>query len=151
TTAFDQTSAGTGAWQTLTAISTPSSALDSRKLQFVASGGAAEFYVDSVSIVEANPKLASIVQERGIQGANPALLQSTFQFQPGGNNLTTETMAGKTTSHRFANGVYVGSANPANQMTAQSIGDDYRPAAVMDANGHQTTLAWGVNGKVLNG
>ncbi len=57
-TAFDKTSLATGAWETLTAVYTPGTTVTGKKLQFLASGGAAEFYVDSVSISKAGTELA---------------------------------------------------------------------------------------------
>ncbi|MEM9954984.1 MAG: RHS repeat-associated core domain-containing protein [Chloroflexota bacterium] len=50
-TDWDVTSSSDGEWETLRAIHTPSSAL-TEKLQFLAEGGTAEFYVDSVHVVE---------------------------------------------------------------------------------------------------
>jgi len=55
---FDQTSTGTEAWETFSKTYTPGSSVTGKKLQFVASGGAAEFYVDSVSIRRAGIDLA---------------------------------------------------------------------------------------------
>ncbi|GAB5426354.1 MAG: hypothetical protein Crog4KO_35010 [Crocinitomicaceae bacterium] len=48
---WDVTSSEDGEWETLRTIHTPSSAL-SEKLQFLAEGGSAEFYIDSVHVVE---------------------------------------------------------------------------------------------------
>jgi YD repeat-containing protein len=48
---FDQTTSVTGSWETLRAVHTPGSG-GSKTLQFLADGGSAEFYVDSVHLVE---------------------------------------------------------------------------------------------------
>ena len=77
-------------------------------------------------------------------------LVTDLTFQPDDLNLTTETVAGRTTNHYFANGVYAGPANPAGELTPRAIGSDYRPAAQGDALGNQTQLEWGANGKLLN-
>ena len=50
-TNWDVISSQTGQWETLRAIHTPSSAL-TEKLQFLAEGVSAEFYVDSVHVIE---------------------------------------------------------------------------------------------------
>lgn len=48
--AFDSTTSGSGAWQTLATSYTPSSAQNGLRLQFVANQANTRFYVDSVSI-----------------------------------------------------------------------------------------------------
>lgn len=50
-TNFDQTSSGNGSWQTLRAIHTPTSS-GSKTLRFLANSTTAEFYVDSVHLME---------------------------------------------------------------------------------------------------
>lgn len=103
TGAFDDASTGSGAWETLTAIYQPGASSENHRLQFTASGGAAEFYLDSVSIVEVRSGLASVVAEQGIQGAGSPLAETTFVFQAGQDKTVThETAAGRTRIHRFS-------------------------------------------------
>lgn len=141
---FDKISSGTGAWETLYAVHIPSLAVSGCKLQFLASGSAAEFYVDTVSIAEVT--VDTLHQERG----NAALV-ADFTFQPSGENITTEEIAGKTTIHRFINGVYGGAEDPAGNLGFQVQNEQYRPTFQLDANGNSTQLAWSSDGKRLNG
>jgi RHS repeat-associated protein len=78
------------------------------------------------------------------------LLQTSFAFQPGGQNLTTEETAGQVTTHRFARGVYVGPKDPAGHYGFQLVNRQYRPKFQIDANGHETRLKWSADGKQLN-
>jgi RHS repeat-associated protein len=153
---FDTTTSGTGAWETLRAVHTPTSDLNAVTLQFTASSGAAEFYVDAVSVLSTEPDIAQITQERGVwtpdggQAESP-LEVTTFTFQPGGQNVTLEETAGKTKTHYFANGVYLGEANPAGEIAPQVSGSDYRPEMLGDGEGNVTNLDWSGGGKLLAG
>jgi len=151
TTAFNATSSGTGAWQTLSASYTPSSDKPNRHLQFIASGAAAQFYVDSISIEETNPGLGSIIQQRGIQDSNPALLENEFVFQPNGRDQTLETTAGKTIVHHFDRGIYAGAADPAGNVSWITPDPQFQPAQQQDANGNSTWLNWSADGQQLQG
>jgi len=88
---------------------------------------------------------AQILQRRGY-----GLLETNFVFQPNGENVTTETVAGKTVTHRFAGGVYVGAENPLGDFPQQAILDDYRAWGKLDANGSPTSLEWSAGGKHLD-
>lgn len=92
----------------------------------------------------------SITQKRGVVGANPPLEERLLTFQPDGENMTLEEMAGRETTHHFANGVYVGPANPAGDLSAQVIGEVYRPIAHFDANGNETALEWSTDARRLD-
>jgi hypothetical protein len=144
-TAFDRTTSGTGSWQLLRAVHTPTANATGRKLQFVSSGGAAEFYVDTVSVTESDLSVTAINQNRG----NSALV-TNFAFQPGGQNVTTEVVAGKTTTHQFLNGVYAGPEDPAGNYPYQIQNEQYRPVIQKDANGNETLLSWSSDGKRLD-
>jgi RHS repeat-associated protein len=134
-TVFTRTTRTNGAWNTLVAVYKPAAAASGKQLQFVADGGAATFYVDSVSITEVD--------------AAPQL-STTFNFQPGGQNLTTEVTAGKTTTHRFEAGVYTGSEDAAGNSKSQRFDGQWRPDRQTDANGNQTAMVWSSDGKFLN-
>ena len=88
--------------------------------------------------------ISTINQERG-----DGLLTTDFTFQPSGENITTEVVAGRTNIHEFANGVYLGVRNPAGDIAASVVNEDYRTVAQIDGNGHETALTWGSNGKLL--
>src|SRR5262249_55750640 len=68
-TDFDRVSTGAAQWNTLLATYTASADATGKKLQFIANGGAADFYVDAVSITEVDPNAA---------------LSTDFAFQLGG-------------------------------------------------------------------
>jgi RHS repeat-associated protein len=89
--------------------------------------------------------ITSIQQLRG-----NGVLQTDFAFQPSGKNITTETVAGKKTTHQFANGVYLGTANPATDSTLQVFDDNYRPQNQVDGNGNTSALTWSADGKHLD-
>lgn len=125
TDAFDRTTSGTGSWELLTAVYVPGSSKLSQRLQFLAEGGAATFYVDNVSIQET--RLANITQQRGIVSAQPALLETLFEFNYGGTPVTRETRAGNSWLHHFNRGIYGGIQNPIGDETDTSIGDQFRP------------------------
>ncbi len=88
--------------------------------------------------------ITDINQKRG-----DGLLETDFSFQP----TFTEQVAAKVhalkTVHHFANGVYVGAANPLGHVTSQVIGDDYRPVAQQDANGNSTQITWSADGRQI--
>lgn len=92
----------------------------------------------------------SITQKRGLVGAAPALIETTYAFQAGGQNVTHETTANLQSQHQFSGGVYAGMADPAGNLTSQSLEGNYRTDEQQDANGNQTTLLWGENGKLLD-
>jgi RHS repeat-associated protein len=133
-TAFDRVTDGTGAWTTLVAFYTPGAAGSGRKLQFFATGGPAEFYVDSVAITRFD---------------TPATLSTNYTFQPGDSGVTQEITAGKTTSHRFDNTLYVGAIDPAGNTTLQDHNLQFRPGMQADPNGNRTYLGWSADGKQL--
>jgi YD repeat-containing protein len=90
------------------------------------------------------PTIQGIHQERG--GGLHAI---DWAFQPDGENLTKEVTAGKTTVHRFAGNQYLGTQDPAGNFASQTQDNQFRPAAQIDANGHQTSLVWSSDGKQL--
>ncbi|MEP7286967.1 MAG: RHS repeat-associated core domain-containing protein [Chloroflexota bacterium] len=91
--------------------------------------------------------ITNITQQNGIQGAAPALRQTDFAFQPGGQSITTETVANKTTTHQFANSLYLGSQDAAGNGGSQTPNFQYRPELQKDANGNTTLLQWSADGK----
>src|SRR5258708_1773143 len=84
--------------------------------------------------------VTNLTQQRGIQGAKPALEQTDYAFQPNGLNVTTEMVAGRITTRQFDNGVYAGAQDPAGNMTFQVVNFQYRPNSQTDPNGHATQL-----------
>ncbi|RMF76784.1 MAG: RHS repeat protein, partial [Chloroflexi bacterium] len=80
------------------------------------------------------------------------LLETDFAFQPNGDNLTTESVAGQVTTHHFQGEVFAGSELPgANGAFATQIQNTtYRPFSNTDANGNATLLGWDTNGKLLD-
>jgi RHS repeat-associated protein len=142
--AFTRTSSGTGAWQTLRAVYQATAGSTGRKLQFVAASSAAQFYVDTVSILESNLTIAALLQEHG-----NAALSEAFAFQPGGQNITTETTAGKTSTHQFNDELYIGVQDPAGHVAGQTYNYQFRPDIQTDANGNPTALGWSTDGKLL--
>lgn len=93
--------------------------------------------------------LSQIVQELGKQGSAPYLADITYAFQPIGQNVTTETQAGRTVTHRFLNGVYKGPENALGNASSQYLDGNYRPFGMSDANGNATMLTWRNDGKRL--
>ncbi|MEZ4672578.1 MAG: RHS repeat-associated core domain-containing protein [Anaerolineae bacterium] len=151
TVVADESQNGTAAWETLRLVYSPSGEKQTRRIQFITSAmpgsGNAKVYVDSVTV----SRIKTMQQKRG-----DAQLVTDLVFAPEDANLieinqTTETVQGKTTTHYFANGVYVGPANPANELSVQAIGTDYRPASAADGRGNTTQLDWVNNGKLLTG
>jgi RHS repeat-associated protein len=143
-TAFDQLSNITGAWQTLRSVYKATADITGCKLQFTSSGSAAEFYVDTVSILESDLSATTIVQERG-----DSAISTTFDFQPQGKNLTAETTGGRTTNHWFDNGVYAGGEDQEGNFNARYLDWNYRPIKQIDANENETSLVWSADGKHL--
>lgn len=76
-------------------------------------------------------------------------LSTSYAFQPSGQNLTNETNAGLTSVHRFSNGVYEGTQDPAGNYAAQWLNYQYRPERVIDAKGNATKMSWTAEGKLL--
>lgn len=145
---LDRTSSGTGAWELLRAVHTATADDTGKTLQFVSSGGAAQFYIDSVSILESDLTISTIHQERG-----EAAIITDYAFQPGGQNITTETTVGKVTTHHFSEGVYAGTELPGQngQYGYQGLNEKYRPDYQTDANGNTTAMGWNDDGTRLNG
>lgn len=143
TSTMDQMSAGSLAWESFAVLHQPGADEADVKLQFIASGGAAEFYVDNVSIIESDLSMAEIIQARG-DGAEV----TEFIFQPE-DDITTETTAGKTVTHHFFNGVYGGTEDPQGNFGYSGLNDQYRPVVQVDPNGQQTQLGWSEDGKHL--
>ncbi|MEO8609542.1 MAG: RHS repeat-associated core domain-containing protein [Chloroflexota bacterium] len=112
--------------------------------------------LEEVSYTLSGSTITNINQKRG-----NGLIETDFAFQPGGQNKTIETpKAGGTaipaadTTHYFANGVYMGIGRYDGKddlLNVQIVNDDYRPVVQVDGRGNQTNLAWGPNGKLLNG
>lgn len=143
-TDFDRISSGTDTWETLRAVYKATADATGRKLQFIASGGAAEFYVDTVSIIESDLSITTIVQSRGDDAMSTA-----YSFQPD-LDLTTETIAGKTTYHWFNDGVYLGQEDPAGNLSGRYLNSVYRPESVIDSNSNESLMTWSEDGKLLN-
>jgi RHS repeat-associated protein len=94
--------------------------------------------------LDGNGVITDINQKRG-----NALIETDFAIQPSGATTTTETMAGKTTTHRFADesgssGVYLGTDNAASEGGTQDLLASYRPYRREDANGNETFMYWGI-------
>jgi RHS repeat-associated protein len=98
--------------------------------------------LEQLSYTFTSGALATIIQARG-DGA----LTTTLEFAA---DLTSETVAGKTTQHHFENGVYTGSEDAAGNLNSETMDSGYRPALRQDANGNSTRLAWSVDSKYLN-
>ncbi len=94
--------------------------------------------------------LTAIQQRQGKSGSDPFLLSTDYAFQAQGQPLTTETTAGRTTTHYFAGEVYEGSANPAGHKPTQGLLPSYRPEFQEDANGNVTGMDWSPDGRLLN-
>lgn len=110
----------------------------------VGTGNLPAISLESISHTESNGYLGSLTQARG-----NGLLTTELAFQA---DKTTETVGGKTTTHRFAmhSGIYRGAIRPSLSSGAQQIvNKDYRPTLQMDAKGNATTLAWNNTGKNL--
>jgi RHS repeat-associated protein len=101
-------------------------------------------YTMSASVITA------ITQKLGIQGAQAALAETVYAFQPSGANLTTETRVGLEIDHTFAGGVYSGMTNPAGGQTTQSLDGNYQVSRQQDANGNATDILWNDTGKFID-
>ncbi len=146
-TDFDRDTGGsTGAWQTLRVVHQASAGASDVKLQFIASGGAAEFYVDAVSVIETDLSVAQITQDRGEAG-----LVTDLTFPSVVGTATTETIAATdvTTTHLFFGGVHVGTIDPLGNEQGRDLNTVFRPQAQRDANNNETLLAWSTGGKRL--
>lgn len=145
--AFDRVTNNTGGWETLRAVHQATADASDVRLQFMAHNGAAEFYVDSVSVIETNLSVAEIIQERG-----EAAVTKKLAFQPGDDNITTEEVPGTTikTTHRFSGSVYAGADDPLGHMRRRFLNTQYRPNAQADANGNLTQMSWSDDGKHLS-
>lgn len=111
----------------------------------VGSGNLPAISLEAIEYTEGGGYLGSLTQARG-----NGLLTTNLAFQA---DKTTETLDGKTTTHRFAmhSGIYRGAIRPSLSSGAQQIvNKDYRPTLQLDANGNATTLAWNNTGKNLN-
>lgn len=93
--------------------------------------------------------ITDITQKRGQFGSDPYLIETDYAFQPNGENITTETTAGKITTHRFFGEVYQGPENAAGNTHDQFLDTSYRPMLQQDANGNSTDLIWSTDGKNL--
>jgi len=103
---------------------------------------------EQLTYTRSGGQISQIVQARGQQGTAPALESTTYSFDASGG-FTTETVAGQTTTHRFGNGLYLGSDDPAGHSQGQALGYHYRPETQRDANGNATRLLWSLDGKQL--
>lgn len=97
---------------------------------------------------ESSPRVQGIVQQRGDNALN-----TTYEFQPNGQNITRETIAGKETVHHFRNGVFAGKEAPgmSGKYGEQVLNLKYRPVLQSDANGNPTWLTWSTDGRRLTG
>lgn len=93
--------------------------------------------------------VTKITEESGAQGAAAALEETEFEFQPGGENLTTEKIANHTITHRFSGGVYAGSQDPAGNTSHVLGNGQYLPTIQVDPNGNAEQLQWDTDGKRL--
>jgi YD repeat-containing protein len=146
---LDRISTGTGAWETLRAVYKPTSFATGQKIQFTAdeldsSSSLAEFYVDTVSVIESDLSMQEIVETLG-DGA----LETQLFFEAEPVQQTTVVTAGKSTIHYFSNGIYLGEEKPDGSLTSQSLDAQYRPNVQQDANGNRTQLTWSPDGKSL--
>lgn len=143
--AFDQIITAVGSWQqvTLTYKATDYSA--PHRLQFVALTANTTFYVDDVSI-----KSDSLINRVGIVGTGDPLLQSSVNFQPFGQDHTSEMTAGQQTKYLFSSGVMSGVEDNAGTFSGRGIDDDLRPATQSDGNGNGTQLYWSGSGQNLD-
>ena len=142
---YRDTGGSSSEWQTLRMVHEADADVSSVKLQFIASGGAANFYVDAVSIVETDFSVEQIVQERG-----EAAVVTAFDMRTVGTGLTTQTIAGTTTKHRFVMGVPAGTIDPMGNAHLQWPDTQFRLRNQIDANGNSTQLTWSADGKHLD-
>ncbi|MCC6615500.1 MAG: hypothetical protein IT320_18650 [Anaerolineae bacterium] len=107
-------------------------------------GAGSEISLKSLSYQLQDGQVTEVVQALGAD-----LKTTTYNFQPEAD-VSTETTAGKTTTHRFTHGVHQGSEDPAGNYAEQRLNWEYRPSAHIDANGSVTRLSWSEDGKLLN-
>lgn len=151
TSAFDRYLSTSGSWIELTAAVVPSLTLPDVRLQFVGLYGAAQFYVDSVTIEEKSNQLSTITQRLGkLDTGIDFLKQTDYIFQPGGENVTHEIADGRLKTYYFAGGVYAGAGDASDNNAFQGLNDQYRLSQSVDPNGNNTTLDWSADGNVLN-
>ncbi len=145
-TDFDRITGGTGTWETLRAVYKATSDASGVNLQFIASGGPAEFYVDTVSVIETDMSITTITQQRG-----EAALATDLNFSSQGFS-TTETISNTTiqTIHRFFGGVRIETENPLGGVHGKTLNTEFRPDEQTDANGNTTQLTWSADGKHLD-
>jgi len=103
------------------------------------------FPIKKLTYTLSGTRVAGIHQEVG----NAALV-TDYSFQPGGQPITTETTAGKTTTHQFSGGLDIGVQDAAGNSSTQGRDAQYRPSSITDANGHQTQMVWSSDAKRLN-
>jgi hypothetical protein len=94
--------------------------------------------------------ITQIIQRIGKFGTDPYLQEMSYAFQPGGQNRTDETTAGKTIQHHFMNGVYQGPQDPAGNRSKEFQQGKYRAFAAEDPNGNLTQLGWSTDGQRLD-
>ncbi|MBN8595225.1 MAG: PD40 domain-containing protein [Anaerolineae bacterium] len=96
--------------------------------------------------------ISAIKQKRGVVNAlfSSPLLVTDYAFQPIGQPITTETLAGKITTHRFVNGVHRATIDPAGNPNIRVLNENHRPSEVRDGSLNPTKMAWSANGKLLN-
>jgi len=97
----------------------------------------------------AGSDVSSIVQQQGGFGTDPYLRQEDFAFQPSGQNITIETVAGRVTTHRFNAAGYEGSEDPAGNLPTRFVDPNHRPSEQTDAKGNTTKMGWSMDGKQL--
>jgi len=83
------------------------------------------------------------------QFTGDSALRTDFAFRPGGLNITTQTVAGKTTTHLFNGGLYLGPQDAAGNASSRLLDSQLRPAAQIDANNHPTRMRWSTDAKFL--
>ncbi|MEO8611410.1 MAG: RHS repeat-associated core domain-containing protein [Chloroflexota bacterium] len=107
--------------------------------------------IKNVTYTLADETITQITQALGIQGSDDPLMEVALDFQPDGENVTTETVAGQVTTHRFKGGVYEGTELPEadGKYSKQDLTERYRPYQQVDANGNPTSLEWSSDAKQL--
>ncbi|MEZ4671439.1 MAG: DUF6531 domain-containing protein [Anaerolineae bacterium] len=107
--------------------------------------------IKDVTYTFANGRITDITEQLGIQGASSPLMQVALAFKPNQQNVTTETVAGKTITHHFSGGIYNGAELPGNngKYGLQDVNDFFRPSIQKDANGNTSKLDWSGRGKSL--
>lgn len=93
--------------------------------------------------------ISTIQQQSGLQGGDPALMTRDFAFQPSGQNLTTETVAGKVTTYDFGSGIFTNVKDPAGNTAFSLPNQQFRVASKRDGNNNATLLGWSSEGRFL--